>query len=277
MSSYPIIFGGGLDPDASRYFQRAGVTNSTAKTQLNNFVKGVKRLGLWNSMVCWPLRSSQNAGTGTTAYSLGGLGTYNATLINGPTWGENGITATGTTGSYLFVPSYPVVTSNHSLFGIQTATIVGASGGFANVISTGGGSGQLFGRLVLYGFTGASNYNTGAYFRPLTGGSGLAGTSETSLNYSTPYWRAGSFRIDITSLSHIINGTLIQDSAPTNGTGTLPFTDSNAGINMMVTQIAGNNNISPFMGVCTGYLTPAQHESIRILYKSTLGVGIGLS
>jgi hypothetical protein len=42
-------------------------------------------------MVCWPLRSSQNAGTGSTAYSLGGLGTYNGTLINGPTWGEDGL------------------------------------------------------------------------------------------------------------------------------------------------------------------------------------------
>ena len=43
-------------------------------------------------MVCWPLRSSQNAGTGTTAYSLGGLGAFNGTLVNGPTWGTNGIT-----------------------------------------------------------------------------------------------------------------------------------------------------------------------------------------
>lgn len=46
-------------------------------------------------MVCWPLRSSQNAGTGTTAYSLGGLGTYNGTLTNGPTWGTDGIVFDG--------------------------------------------------------------------------------------------------------------------------------------------------------------------------------------
>jgi hypothetical protein len=55
------------------------------------FVRGVKDLGLYESMVCWPLRSSQNAGTGTTAYSLGGLGTFDGTLTNGPTWGADGI------------------------------------------------------------------------------------------------------------------------------------------------------------------------------------------
>jgi hypothetical protein len=64
-----------FDSDAAAFFATAGVTDATAKTQINSFVKGIKDLGLWSSMVCWPLRSSQNAGTGTTAYSLGGYGT----------------------------------------------------------------------------------------------------------------------------------------------------------------------------------------------------------
>ena len=80
-----------FDSDAAAFFATAGVTDATAKTQINSFVKGIKDLGLYNNMVCWPLRSSQNAGTGTTAYSLGGLGTYNGTLTNGPTWGGDGI------------------------------------------------------------------------------------------------------------------------------------------------------------------------------------------
>jgi hypothetical protein len=80
------------DGDAAAYFTRAGVTDATAKAQINAFVKGVKDLGLWSSMVSWPLRSSQNAGAGSTAYSLGGLGIYNGTLVNSPSWGGNGIT-----------------------------------------------------------------------------------------------------------------------------------------------------------------------------------------
>ena len=86
----------GFDGDAAAYFDRAGVTDATAKLQINEFVVGVKALGLYNNMVCWPLRSTQNAGTGTTAYSLGGLGTFNGTLTNGPTWGTDGITFDGT-------------------------------------------------------------------------------------------------------------------------------------------------------------------------------------
>jgi len=86
----------GFDADAAAYFDRAGVTDATAKTQINSFVVGVKALNLYNNMVVWPLRSAQNAGTGTTAYSLGGFGTFNGTLNSGPTWGTDGITFDGT-------------------------------------------------------------------------------------------------------------------------------------------------------------------------------------
>ena len=79
------------DLDAVAYIGKVGITNVTAQNAINDFVLGIKNLGLYNNMVCWPLRSSQNAGTGTTAYSLGGLGTYNGTFTNGPTWGVDGV------------------------------------------------------------------------------------------------------------------------------------------------------------------------------------------
>jgi hypothetical protein len=79
------------DADAASYFVRAGVTDTTAKRQISNFVEGAKELGLWNSMVCWPLRSAQNAGTGTTVYSLGGYGINNGTMVGTLSWGTNGI------------------------------------------------------------------------------------------------------------------------------------------------------------------------------------------
>ena len=92
-----ILIKPAYDADASAYFTTAGVTNTAGRQQISRFVTGVKDLGLWSSMVCWPLRSTQNAGTGTTAYSLGGLGTFNGTLTNMvPTWGADGITFDGT-------------------------------------------------------------------------------------------------------------------------------------------------------------------------------------
>jgi hypothetical protein len=87
IAGFPFI-ASSFDPDARAFVQTSGATDRAA---INHFVKGIRALGLWDDMVCWPLRSAQNAGTGSTAYSLGGLGTYNGTLVNGPTWGADGV------------------------------------------------------------------------------------------------------------------------------------------------------------------------------------------
>jgi hypothetical protein len=258
------------------------IVTSTANSRvlLLDFIKGIKTLGLWNTFVCWPLRSGQNASTTLTAQSLGGLGTYNAALTNGgvSAWGLNGITASGAAGSYLYVPSYPVVTSPHSLFGVNTVSISGTAGGFANIIHTGGAQGtSSVGRLNLFGFTATTFLITGSSLRFLTGGNNQRTSADANRNLNTPYFRAASYNPDLTSISHIIDGTVISDGAPTGGTGNLPFTDSNTGLSLLSTQLNGVTNTSPFVGLCTGYLTSAQHNSIRALYKSTLGVGLGLA
>jgi hypothetical protein len=63
------------------YVQRCG-NNVTDTKNLYKFIKGCVDLGVWNNIVCWPMRLGQNAVTGNTVYSLGGLGIYNGT-ING--------------------------------------------------------------------------------------------------------------------------------------------------------------------------------------------------
>lgn len=71
------------------------IASATASSRqlINSFVKGVKGLGLWSNMVSWPLRNSQNASSTLTAYSLGGAGTYNGTLVNTPSsnYASNGL------------------------------------------------------------------------------------------------------------------------------------------------------------------------------------------
>lgn len=78
--------------DTQAYLNVCNISAPLPRQQIRDFAKGVDDLGLWDSMVCWPLRSSQNYGAGLTAFSLGGLGTFNGTLTNGPTWGADGIT-----------------------------------------------------------------------------------------------------------------------------------------------------------------------------------------
>jgi hypothetical protein len=97
IAGFPFI-ASSFDPDARAFVQTSGATDRAA---INHFVKGIRALGLWDDMVCWPLRSAQNAGTGSTAYSLGGLGTYNGTLVNGPTWGADGIDFVNASSQYI--------------------------------------------------------------------------------------------------------------------------------------------------------------------------------
>lgn len=62
---------------------------------LDDFVKGLKQLGLWGNTVCWPMRSIHNVGTGSTVLSLGGIGKFDGTMVNSPTWNLNGVSFTG--------------------------------------------------------------------------------------------------------------------------------------------------------------------------------------
>jgi hypothetical protein len=102
-----------------------GTANSRAL--ILDFVKGVKALGLWNNFVCWPLRSSQNAGTGTTAFSLGGLGTFNGTLVNGPTWGANGVSFLRASTQAITTPALPATPAPSCLFDVAYSPLTLAS------------------------------------------------------------------------------------------------------------------------------------------------------
>jgi hypothetical protein len=71
----------------------------TDVADIDNFVKGLKQLNLWQNIVCWPMRSIHNIGTGSRVLSLGGLGVFDGNAINSPSWGINGIdNITNTTG-----------------------------------------------------------------------------------------------------------------------------------------------------------------------------------
>ena len=123
------------DPDALAYVQASGATDID---NINAFVIGVKALGLWDSMVCWPLRSAQNAGTGSTAYSLGGLGTYNGTLVNGPTWGADGVTFASASTQRIDISTslvFSPTTVPFNAMTVQNASSI--SGSHANVLGRG--------------------------------------------------------------------------------------------------------------------------------------------
>lgn len=76
------------DPDVLAFAVESGATDLTG---LDNLVKYLKAESLYSNFVIYPMKSAQNAGSGGTVYSLGGLTTNDMTLMNAPAWALDGI------------------------------------------------------------------------------------------------------------------------------------------------------------------------------------------
>jgi hypothetical protein len=111
------------DLDAVGYIGRSGIADVSAQNDINQFVLEMKNVGLYNNMFCYPLRSTHSKGSGSIAYSLGGLGEYNGTLANSPAWGVDGVTFSPTNSCLQF--SYVLPTGTHTIFavGLNNTTI----------------------------------------------------------------------------------------------------------------------------------------------------------
>jgi hypothetical protein len=249
-----ILIKPAYDTDASGYFTTAGVTNTAGRQQISRFVAGVKDLGLWSSMVCWPLRSSQNAGSGTTAYSLGGRGTFNGTLVNSPTWGTDGLT-NSTTGR--------ITTSYFSPAGSQTHIFVGNSG-------AGGGDRAYANTLALNGSTwsGFVFRDNGAYY-----GAGPSSFIQTFRDLTS----AGNFKMAAALFNNPASSyTYLNTTQGNIGAGGAMSVSPTAMTIMSVGSSQYFVGTASFYGTFVAELSTSQYTSLYNLYKTTLGQGLGL-
>jgi hypothetical protein len=254
------------DPDAATFIAASGATDVW---NIQQFVKGVKDLGLWDDMVCWPLRSTQNAGTGTTAYSLGGLGTFNGTLVNGPTWGSDGVVFANASSQYVSLGASQILAGNSDYTVMGVAKLTNVAVNLLTVIGLGNVKGAHL--------RAESNGSTQARFN----GHDVSGTgwAPQTVNGPTTSMFAPIAAGDAASLKLFINSGS-------------PFNTQNidARINPASTLLpsigAFNNTGSSFIGFWNGdiaagaiwnvKLTDAQVASFYALYKATLGTGLGL-
>jgi hypothetical protein len=251
------------DPDAATFIAASGASDVW---NIQQFVKGVKDLGLWDDMVCWPLRSTQNAGTGTTAYSLGGLGTFNGTLVNGPTWGVDGITKANANEIINVTGTNATLREANSVFAcfkssadeVVNQRVFNCQGGsassnywqtqlwttdpvFANVFETRNSVNNnptgvsVAGRDLLFNFWGAARGNTTT--RQFA--NGIAGAEQTGLSARNP---TGTPNVD-----------MIGTSGASGARGTMSFA-------IALTPTISSGDMSAFY----------------TLYKQTLGTGLGL-
>jgi len=247
--------------DVQGYLNVCNITAELPRQQIRDFSAGVNALGLWNSMVCWPLRSSQNSGNlSAKAFSLGGLGTFDGTLVNGPTWGDNGIAFTQASSHYISTTLAHWIDEDTFAFCVAqtSATNVGA---FSS--RTGGGGAELWARnstalsiLTRNSASGTANATANLAW-PATGSRYIAA------NYGTRSAKA--------FVEGSLSGANYSSATATTGTG------QSQGGNWHIGGYAGLSDYSgtiPMCGIVRGNVNQSQNEQLYSLYKSTLGQGL---
>jgi hypothetical protein len=246
----------GFDADAAAYFDRAGVTNATAKAQINAFVKGVKDLGLWSSIVFWPFRQDQNPNAATTAYSLSGIGTFNATPLGspGPTLGADGTSFNGTTNYY--TTSFTSAGTNSFCCFAGTCPTVGGLGG--NMFGASNSSAQnIFWLNPKTGFGGEFRFS----------GSNASLAENTLTN--NHFWLSRGVSSSPTRV--YVDGSL---SATAGGSSTTPSPLTLTTGLQIGRQAAGSGGVLAF--AMLGIVDISSPSDLFNLYKTTLGTGLGL-
>jgi hypothetical protein len=245
-------------------------TTENSRQLINNFVKGIKSLGLWNSMVCWPLRSSQNAGSGLTARSLGGLGTFDGTLAGGtlPSWTANGLSLAASSQMNASVTTVPEnVTLLFAAAGNGTQTAFAQYFGLQNASAWSANEARIQDGLNNNGITNNQrnsviNANSGA-ISPNPFNSPAFSFVSGSLN------QAGS----LLNVRNLNTGAASSATPSATGTNTLNRLQLNG-------RWDGSLALgTPHTAAFCGYITPAsdgQVSAIYSLYRNTLGIGLAL-
>jgi hypothetical protein len=253
--------------ETRRYVKRvknAGkILEGSSVIDIDDFVTGCKNLGVWNNMVCWPLRSAQNTGT-NTAFSLGGLGTFDATLINGPTWGIDGVTLDGIN-DYI-VAQTSVDTRDSSI--LQINRIITPNGNFSSYFGGGDSDSGCSKNLIVHQ---GSSY-----------GGGLAVTQSCLDIVGNSTSNGNNF------FGIAFNGGIPSFTAKTIGGSNVTITGNynnlecvncgklGIGCHFYFADPVALSNISVSINILFNNSSVDLTNLIYPLYKSTLGKGLGL-
>lgn len=267
--------------DVQGYLNVCNISASLPRQQLTDFAKGINDLGLWNSMVCWPLRSTQNAATGDIMFSLGGLGSFSGTMINGPVRGADGMTfATSSSvgrNRNISVPWSTVggydLRSNSTVFSVSNMNTAAAAEQY--LLGSRAASNDGFGSVRLN--------NTTMVTGPLRVGQGpYASFTGPSLSADYRAWTTQRENNEVAN-SNAQGNKLWQDTTQiANGSNaaqsgveaiTQPSEVLIIGNGRGNTSLAVIGNIA-FTAIFSDWTVNV--SAIRTLYKETLGQGLGL-
>jgi hypothetical protein len=248
-----------FDIDTKRYLNRVNVyrqLNGLDKianidaVDIDNFVIGLKDLGLWTVSSFWLLRTNQNVGVGTLVVGSGGAGSYDGTLLNSITLSANGIQSTANTQHML--TNFPLVRALTTIASYKVN--INPAGNRRIISSVNNGS--------WFGMTAAAQGGE------LFGSAGTLTLTFPSTNViGTQTFDAVTFGASSIPYRNGANGSAGGIFYPTLADDNLTiFRPSTTFINATVS----------FAMTCLNNLSLSQLTSLNNLYKATIGKGLGL-
>lgn len=261
-----------LDRDVKQYLKRMSVDGIKTPADIysvNDFVVGLKDLSLWGNAIFWPLRSTQNAGIGTKAYSLSNLGIYDGTLGGSvlPRWDGNGIFFQDASNTYMNTNLIHEDTEDINIFAVVECNPYTTQ---PHVIcSNRGVGGDNF-----KGFTCSQDwYAQGAYtllWSPTTElGAGVTRITNGSFN-------AYFHKILVSNPTKAV-GISVNTGAETTTSGVRTYVKSSNGLVIGSQSTSQSESLGGRITMLAYFKTPTIERSlIYNLYKNTAGKGLNL-
>jgi hypothetical protein len=263
-------------------------TTQNSRQLINNFVKGIKSLGLWNSLVCWPLRRSQNASTTLTVRSLGGLGTFDGAIAGGLTaanWSPDGFVFNVNNGainfstldfgsstfihltkkSWLTLPSHTDFEMNFQRFVSIPAL---KSRKYIMMGAPNSGSTQLneFGASLVDYSSGSFGYSGQVSNNSFLQNQFMLAASQANGNLYSQYRNGIALQSNVTGARNFDTPAGGSDYTTAGGVSNVLAAIASGGV--------GHNVTSALMCLFNTQLNAVQHSNVNALIKSTVGSGL---
>jgi hypothetical protein len=271
-----------FDIDTKRYLNKVDtyrsliglspITNSDA-VDIDNFIIGLKDLGLWHTMICYLFRSIHNIGSGANALSLGGgqqVGA-DATLLNAATWSVDGIVRS-TAGNPLFstpIRDIGVAPVAHGAV-LKLDTDIGNNAGYWTTAQT-----SINGRQFAIGTSGAStaqNISTyiGTWFQASVSVQSVGGGA------STPFTRTGRHYFSVRLTSGTTGRFTLNTNQVNQGSASNNWNTSTPSFVRFGAYNVPLNLTASFAFLTNSLVTDIQDANLYRLIKTTIGKGLGL-
>lgn len=267
-----------FDIDTKRYLNRVNtyrslsglpnITNGDA-VDIDNFIIGLKDLGLWHNAVAWIMRSKYNVGGGTTVLNFGGTSnnTYDGTMAAGASWGLSGINFD------------PLVSTAAVNYNVGITEIVRNDHSLVSIINKHGQDNFTF--FESRGNTTANTYTQFQSNDSTTSQLFISTNTRNSTTYTISN-RGGTIPTGFT----FVGGTTMLNSQSTYKNGALIVADSSLntrnaiGVPLFTRTICGNirngTPILPFVILFNTPLSTSQHNSLYRLAKTTIAKDLNI-